>query len=100
VPFLHLALQTLTVRIIHLDDDVDLRMVRTCQPPELGAAAVFNLLLRLDAIMRPGLTAREFMDLFVRCNRCGLIMTRRVFLSHDCTSANAEMEVLDLTLED
>ena len=97
MPFLHLALQMLTARIIHLDDDVDVKMVCTCRPPELGVAAVFNMLLRLDAIIRPGLMVREFMDLFVKCHRCGLIMTWRVFLSHDCTSAD---EVLDLTLED
>jgi hypothetical protein len=74
-------------------------MIPKCQPAELTPAAVFDLLLRLDAMIRPGLTVREFMDLFVRCNRCGLVMTRRVFNSHDCVLAYEGVEIIDLTVE-
>jgi hypothetical protein len=83
-----------------MDVDVDVRMIRTCEPPELGAAAVFDRLLRLDTVIQPGLTVREFLDLFAKCNRCGLVMTRRVFQSHDCIGAQAEVDVVDLTLRD
>jgi hypothetical protein len=75
-------------------------MIHTCQPPKLTAAAVFDLLLRLDAMIQPGLTVHEFMDLFVICNRCGLVMTRRVFNSHDCVLLYEGVEVIDLTIEE
>jgi hypothetical protein len=75
-------------------------MIRTCQPPKLGPVEVFNLLLRLDSAVNPGLTSREFLDLFMKCNRCGLTTTRRVFQSHNCVTEVEDKEVVDLTLED
>lgn len=48
---------------------------------------------RLNAQVRPGLTANEFFDLFTQC-RCGLIMTRSALIRHYC-----KFTVIDLTNE-
>lgn len=48
---------------------------------------------KLNAQARPGLTAKEFFDLFTQC-RCGLIMTRAGFSRHHC-----KFTVIDLTNE-
>jgi hypothetical protein len=50
---------------------------------------------RLNCLNRPGLTAAEFRDLFVKCRVCHTLTTRDVFVFHVC-----EVEVIDLTDED
>jgi hypothetical protein len=73
--------------------DIDLRVVRKCPPPLLGPKEVFDLLLRLDNIVNPGLTVAEFQELFAKCSRCGLMMTRRIFRSHECVFRNSDAEI-------
>lgn len=46
---------------------------------------------RLNSLIRPGLTADQFFDLFTQC-RCGLIMTRSMFPRHHCGHT-----IIDLT---
>lgn len=46
------------------------------------------LLAKLDS--GSGITGREFQKLFTKCDTCGCIMTRRVFVAHNC-------DVIDLT---
>lgn len=59
-----------------------------------------NQLLRLDSSARPGLSDAEFSNLFAKC-RCGLIMTRRVFVDHLCAIVMAQKShvaaIIDLT---
>lgn len=38
----------------------------------------------LDCWIRPGVSASDFERLITRCERCELIMTRRVFAIHEC----------------
>lgn len=40
-------------------------------------------LLRLDSSYRPGITVKQFFQLFTIC-KCGLIMTRNAFTRHLC----------------
>jgi hypothetical protein len=79
--------------------DINLRVIKICPAPALGPRAVLDLILRLDASINPGLTEAEFYDLFAKCHRCGLVMTRRVFQTHECIMDD-EAEVVDLTMED
>lgn len=48
---------------------------------------------KLNSSIRPGLTSAEFRNLFSRCGACSLVMTRKVFASHQCG------EVIDLTTD-
>jgi hypothetical protein len=56
-------------------------------------------LLRLDDGENPGLTETEFRKLFAQCNRCGTVMTRRVFKRHTCRVIVVKRRkvVIDLT---
>jgi hypothetical protein len=54
----------------------------------------FHLLLQLNSAIRPGLSQRDFRALFAKCI-CGLIMTRRAFRSHYCTTAE-ETDVIEI----
>jgi hypothetical protein len=83
-----------------IDTGVDLQRIRTRQPPAIGPAEVFNMLLRLDSAINPGLTMAELLDLLMRCDHCGLVTTRRVFQSHECVVKDAHEDVVDLTQED
>lgn len=49
---------------------------------------------KLNAVVRPGLTAKEFFALFTQC-RCGMIMTRTGLARHYC-----KFTVIDLTKDD
>jgi hypothetical protein len=51
-----------------------------------------EMIRQLDSGMQPGLTDVEFRSLFVKCNVCGLISTRRAVNEHGCRH-----EVIDLT---
>jgi hypothetical protein len=50
-----------------------------------------ELLRKLDARERPGLSEVDFLRLFQKCE-CGYYTTRRAFEDHDCMN-----EVVDLT---
>jgi len=50
-----------------------------------------DLLAKLDARERPGISEVDFVTLFRKCE-CGYHMTRRAFMDHDCLN-----EVVDLT---
>lgn len=86
----------------YLKDPDIIRGIRKCAPPVLGRKEVADLLLRLDAIVNPGLTRAELLALVAQCNGCTLIMTQRVFQSHECVlpEIDTEPEVVDLTGED
>jgi hypothetical protein len=83
-----------------IDTDVDLKRIRTCQPPTISLVEVFNMLLHLDSAVNPGLTMAELLNLLMRCDHCGLVTTRCVFQSHECVMENAHEDVVDLTQED
>jgi hypothetical protein len=93
---MHPVNTVLTMRV----EEIDLRVIPTCPPPELGPAEVFNILMQLDSVANPGITAIEFQDLFRRCGSCGMIMTRRVFPSHECVMIHRGREIIDLTMDD
>lgn len=69
------------------------------------SAQVLDQLLKLDDWNLPGLTESQFMLLFTKCRRCGLVMTARVHSRHTCEVAagaividlTADNEVIDLT---
>ena len=77
--------------------DINSRAVRRRPPPRLSAKDIFEAMLRLDSTRRPGLPSNVFYKLFARCDGCDLVMTRRVFRSHDCVTED-ELEVIDLTI--
>jgi hypothetical protein len=66
----------------------------------LSPRAVLNLILSLDSCVRPGLTSAEFEGLFARCHGCDMVMTRRIFTSHECVMVEEEEEVIDLTMDE
>jgi hypothetical protein len=74
-----------------------MRSVRTCPPPALTPRAVINLLLNLDSASKPGITSTQFESLFAKCNGCDLVMTQRIFQSHECVM---EQDVIDLTMDE
>jgi hypothetical protein len=53
-----------------------------------------ELLAKLDARERPGISERDFVRLFYKCE-CGVYVTRRAFLDHRCLD-----EIIELTDED
>jgi ubiquinone biosynthesis protein UbiJ len=64
------------------------------------AESTLNTLLRLDSHLRPGLTKAEFRRLFIKCDRCEVVMTRRVVSQHRCGAfSHGRREVIDLTNE-
>jgi len=75
------------------------------RPPK-HPEAVFDRLLRLDSLARPGLSSAQFIKLFAKC-ACGLIMTRRVFREHECAQTTIQAAlippvnnvIIDLTSE-
>lgn len=79
-------------------EEIDLRVIRACPPPTISPREVFKLLLQLDAVVSPGITAFEFQDLFAKCGGCGMMMTRRVFRSHECVMMHRTRDVIDLTM--
>lgn len=42
-----------------------------------------DMLRKLDAGVNPGVPLEEFLRFVVRCS-CGILVTRRAFLAHDC----------------
>jgi hypothetical protein len=83
-----------------IDIGMNLGRIRTRQPPAMTPVEVFNVLLRLDSAVNPGLTIAELLDLLMRCDQCGSVTTRRVFQSHECVMKDADEDVVDLTQED
>ena len=68
------------------------------QPAKLPKTTV-DLLLRLDAFDRPGLTDHELKNLLGRCP-CGLNMTRRAYGGHTCVPSIRVPIVIDLTSDE
>ena len=54
-----------------------------------------NSLFQLDSFLRPGLTAEQFRRLFVRCEACGLVTTRRVRTLHHCDNQHWNLPASD-----
>jgi hypothetical protein len=59
---------------------------------------VFDRLLRLNTVLKPGHLKAEFQKLFVSCKSCRYVMTKRVFWAHNCkgraVSGEGEGEVI------
>jgi hypothetical protein len=60
-------------------------------PPPLGITAMdlqhktdWRKMVRLECLESPGLSERDFIGLFARCDACGKIAARLVFDYHDC----------------
>ena|SRR5271170_1532556 len=74
--------------------------ILTYQEPAEAPKPLLRQLLRLDSLTRPGLPDAEFSSLFAKC-RCGLVMTRRVFIGHVCAVAVVQKQhpatIIDLT---
>jgi hypothetical protein len=62
------------------------------EPKRPRSVTTIGQLHLLNCVDRPGLTAAEFCNLFLRCDDCGLLTTRDVFLFPAC-----EPGVIDLT---
>jgi hypothetical protein len=84
--------------LMALTQDIDVRVIPTCPPPVLTPKEVFHLILNLDSIVKPGVRAAVFENLFARCHACDMVMTRRIFQYHEC--AMEEEEVIDLTMDE
>jgi hypothetical protein len=54
--------------------------------------STWELMMKADSEHQPGITKKEFQEVWARCGRCGLYITKRAFEFHVC-----EMEVIDLT---
>jgi hypothetical protein len=62
-----------------------LKLVSDQPNVQMGLAeSTLNTLLKLDSYSRPGLSRVEFRRLFVKCDRCELVMTHRVMPQHNC----------------
>ncbi|KAH7917880.1 hypothetical protein BV22DRAFT_1135036 [Leucogyrophana mollusca] len=71
-------------------------------PREAENPSPWDLLMQLDSWQRPGLPVNQFRKLFKSCN-CGLVMTERVFETHECARILHPDEVntvVDLTAEE
>lgn len=78
--------------------DVQLE-IPTLQPPVKRSSTDMEALIRLASYVDSGLTGRELMIVLaklVKC-QCGLIMLKKVFDGHRCTSRQT---VIDLTADD
>lgn len=69
-------------------EDINAAIIPSRQAPK---RAKDNLLERLDARTRSGITSAEFRRLFVSCE-CGMFTTRRAFKDHQC--------IVDLTVDE
>ena len=60
-----------------------------------------SLLMRLDDVSAPGLPENIFVNLFLKCRKCGYVMTKRVFHHHTCLEIHSpsNRDILDLTLD-
>jgi len=80
-------------------------VIPTFQAP-IQRVTPLSLLLQLDATTRPGLTEAQLRNLLAKCSGCGLVMTHRVAVDHQCAVYASEWaigrdnEVLDLTRND
>jgi hypothetical protein len=77
--------------------DVDLSSIPVWDTPKIEGPNPFQQLMQLDSWIRPGIREGDFFMLFVKCDRCDLIMTRRVFEDHYCELKDC---IIDLTLDD
>jgi hypothetical protein len=72
-------------------------------PPPLGVTAVdlqhetdWRKIVRLDNLERPGLSERDFIGLFAKCDACQQVVTRIVFDYHECRPVGVDgLELTD-----
>lgn len=57
-----------------------------------------SLFFRLDAVLNPGLTEAEFVNLFTKCH-CNLFMTLRARESHTCIEEGKSLDLDERMLE-
>jgi hypothetical protein len=60
--------------------------------PALGGKETMDRLFGLDSMINPGLTPREFQELFAECHLCGLTMTQWTFQDHRCVMPESDTE--------
>src|SRR5882762_10415961 len=68
-------------------------------PPNRAEETSFDKLVRLDAMVKPGLTETEFRKLFAKC-RCGKVTTHWAFKQHISLIVPVAPVVIDLTHSD
>lgn len=51
---------------------------------DLGYETDWRRMVKLECLDRPGLSEREFFELFAKCDVCKLVMARLVFSNHHC----------------
>jgi hypothetical protein len=78
----------------NLDRDAILGCI-PAEAPSGIAESTLDLLLKLDCYAKPGLSRAAFRELFVKCHRCEIVMTRRVMAQHDCSET-----FIDLTVDE
>ncbi|KAJ7207470.1 hypothetical protein GGX14DRAFT_567422 [Mycena pura] len=69
-------------------------------PPPEQPKSEFELMLKLDAVDRPGLTEAQFCCLFVKCSVCSIYTTKGMFNKHHCLNPRPTSDVIDLTISD
>ena len=79
----------------NLDRDTTLVGCIPAEAPLAIAESTLDLLLKLDYYAEPGLSRAAFRELFVKCYRCEIVMTRRVMAQHNCTET-----FIDLTADE
>lgn len=61
-------------------------------PPPRGERpnTILDVLWRLDAWSRPGLSIAELISALTMCETCGLVMTKRSFHRHECLGSDED----------
>jgi hypothetical protein len=79
--------------------EIDMRRMCELTPPMERMRATMEDMICLDTFLDPGLEFRRFRNLFGICNKCRLVMTRRVLMVHGCISGDVpeKKEFIDLT---
>ena len=65
-------------------NEYELKCVIDLRDPPLPALTDWHKFNKLDRLNDPGLTEKEFLGLFVKCDACELITSHLVFDQHRC----------------
>jgi hypothetical protein len=62
-----------------------------------GYETVWQKIIKLDCLYRPGLSELDFFGLFAKCEVCQLVIARQVFSFHHCVLQTEEgLELTDV----
>ena len=90
----------LTALITITGTEIDLSKIESLEPPP-RVPTVFDNLLRLDSLATPGISLAQFLGLFTTCKGCQRVMTKRIFMVHDCIAKGrldgSDVVAIDLT---